>query len=81
MEYHHFTQDVRSGVLSRPLELGLIEEAIKESIERVASQMNGMKVALEGLLSDETNLQSKIEKKRMELDRAEKRLKSLQTVR
>lgn len=40
-----------------------------------------LKSGLENLQSDETNLQAKIEKRQQELDRAEKRLKSLQGVR
>lgn len=36
---------------------------------------------MDGLRADETNLFAKIEKKKQELDRADKRLKSLQGVR
>eukprot|EP00842_Homolaphlyctis_polyrhiza_P003322 jgi/Hompol1/3991/HPOL_006869-RA len=43
--------------------------------------MSITKTGMENLRADETNLLSKIEKKKVELDRAEKRLKSLQGVR
>ena len=44
-------------------------------------QIRMMKSTIDNLGSDEANLKSKIEKKSVELDRAEKRLKSLAGVR
>ena len=45
------------------------------------AEIQQMKRMLENSASDETNLEAKIEKKKQELERNRKRLKSLQTVR
>lgn len=74
-------KNMRNTVISKPFELKSMETAVSESIQQLSSQMQGMRSTIENLSSDEMNLMAKIDKKRMELDRAEKRLKSLQGVR
>ncbi len=58
-----------------------MEAAVSDSIHQLQSQMTMMKTTIDNLASDENNLMAKIDKKKNELDRAEKRLKSLQGVR
>ena len=58
-----------------------MEKAVGDAVEKLRDDISITKNALENLSADETNLLAKIEKKKLELDRAEKRLKSLQGVR
>lgn len=68
-------------MISSPLEISHIEREVAQAIEQLRGRVKTMRGNLEGYRSDETNLLAKIEKKKLELDRAEKRLKSLNTVR
>ncbi|KAJ3114175.1 Clusterin-associated protein 1 [Phlyctochytrium bullatum] len=74
-------RDIRNAVISRPFELKVMEVAVHDAIRSLNDQIQEMKIGLENLAADETNLMAKIEKRRQEFDRAEKRLKSLQGVR
>jgi clusterin-associated protein 1 len=58
-----------------------IEKSVKSSVENLKKQLKETLSAFENLQADESNLVSKIEKKKQEFERAEKRLKSLQGVR
>ena len=58
-----------------------MEAAIVTAINQTQDQKKMTRNGIENLNADETNLLAKIEKKKIELDRAEKRLKSLQSVR
>jgi clusterin-associated protein 1 len=74
-------RDIRQDVISRPFELKSIEKGVVNAVDSLKEQIGTTKTGLENLSSDETNLMAKIEKKKSELDRADKRLKSLQGVR
>ncbi|ORY37079.1 hypothetical protein BCR33DRAFT_663741 [Rhizoclosmatium globosum] len=74
-------RDVRQQVISRPFDLRSMEAAVSNAVEALKVQIGETRSALEGLSADETNLVAKIEKRKTELERAEKRLKSLQGVR
>ncbi|KAJ3320324.1 Clusterin-associated protein 1 [Boothiomyces sp. JEL0866] len=74
-------RDVRTGVISKPFELMAMEKAVTEAINKLREKLNSTQNAFESLQADEYNLLAKIEKKKAELERAEKRLKSLQGVR
>ncbi|KAI8822298.1 clusterin-associated protein 1 [Chytriomyces cf. hyalinus JEL632] len=74
-------RDIRQQVISRPFDLRSMEKAVMSAIEALKQQIAETRAGLEGLSSDENNLVAKIEKRKMELERAEKRLKSLQGVR
>ena len=71
----------RIRAVSRPLEISDIERGIKDSISNVQGQIKQTNHMLDNLGSDEANLEAKIDKKRMDLERNEKRLHSLQSVR
>ena len=68
-------------MIAKPFELDDIEKSVKTSVETLKKQLKETLSAFENLQADESNLISKIEKKKIEFDRAEKRLKSLQGVR
>jgi clusterin-associated protein 1 len=74
-------RDVRQAVIARPFDLKTMEASVNNAIVQYKEQISSMKTAIENLAADEANLMSKIDKKKVELDRAEKRLKSLQSVR
>ncbi|KAJ1556774.1 Clusterin-associated protein 1, partial [Nowakowskiella sp. JEL0078] len=74
-------KDIRSAVISKPFELRIIESEVMEAIKMLQETLSITKSAVENLVADESNLTSKIEKKKVDYERAEKRLKSLQGVR
>eukprot|EP00118_Oscarella_pearsei_P017415 m.172298 g.172298 ORF g.172298 m.172298 type:complete len:1343 (+) comp39084_c0_seq21:24-4052(+) len=74
-------QEMRSGVIGKPLELNEIERELKTSINQVHGKTREVFHRLENLAGDEANLEARIEKKKQELERNQKRLKSLQNVR
>ncbi|XP_065831813.1 uncharacterized protein [Oscarella lobularis] len=75
-------QEMRAAVIARSLELDKIVRELKTS---TANQVHGKTREsvhrLENLAGDEANLEARIEKKKQELERNQKRLKSLQNVR
>ena len=68
-------------MIAKPFELEDIEKSVTASVENLKKQLKETMSAFDNLQADESNLVSKIEKKKIEFDRAEKRLKSLQGVR
>ncbi|XP_065841989.1 clusterin-associated protein 1-like [Oscarella lobularis] len=74
-------QEMRVAVIARPLELDEIERELKTSINQVHGKTRESVHRLENLAGDEANLEARIEKKKQELERNQKRLKSLQNVR
>jgi clusterin-associated protein 1 len=74
-------REVRKAVISKPFELIEIEKAVNDSINEMKQKLTSSQQALENSLADEANLLTKIDKKKQEFERAEKRLKALQSVR
>ncbi|TPX35987.1 hypothetical protein SmJEL517_g01837 [Synchytrium microbalum] len=74
-------RDARSAVVSRNIDMKTLESAVLESVTAMRAELETTQKAIDNLGADETNLQAKIDRKRQELDRAEKRLKSLEGVR
>ena len=70
-----------SGSLDSNAEQDYIRRCIKDIIQNQESSLSQMGKMLEDLEKDEKNLEGKIKKRSVELERAEKRMKSLQTVR
>jgi clusterin-associated protein 1 len=70
----------REEALSKAIDIDEIDQGLKRSVEAVNDEIQRMKRRLENSASDEANLEAKIEKKKQELERNKKRLKSLQTV-
>jgi clusterin-associated protein 1 len=62
-------------------EHAFIERSIRELIDRTRQTVEDMKKETEELTADERNIEAKIRKKQEELERTEKRLRSLESVR
>jgi len=74
-------REERSAAIARPLEIDAIEAGLKKSIASVNEQYAHYLGLIDNLSLDEANLTTKITKKTEELDRNQRRLKSLQSVR
>lgn len=68
-------------MISRPFELRDMETSVNSAIGKLTDQISSTRTGSDNLAADEGNLLSKIEKKKVELERAQKRLQSLQSVR
>lgn len=73
--------DVASSSAEGSREHAFIERSIKEIIERTRQAVDDLKKEGDDLDSDERNIELKIRKKQEELERTEKRMKSLESVR
>ncbi|XP_071976246.1 clusterin-associated protein 1 isoform X3 [Engystomops pustulosus] len=74
-------RDLRAAAIARPLEINETEKVLRTSIREVLDQCQKMRDFLTNASSDELNLESKIEKRRKELERNRARLQTLQSVR
>ncbi|XP_072044616.1 clusterin-associated protein 1-like [Amphiura filiformis] len=74
-------REMRTTAINRPLEINEIERGLKGSTKAVEHQIKKTQQMLENVASDEANLEAKIEKKKSELERNQKRLATLQSVR
>ncbi|CAD2217318.1 clusterin associated protein 1 [Angomonas deanei] len=71
----------RQKVLSRATEVGEFERKLRELLANVSQQVDQLQQSITNLSADETNLEQKIENKKVQLERAQKRYKSLMAVR
>ncbi|PIK37552.1 putative clusterin-associated protein 1-like [Apostichopus japonicus] len=74
-------REIRTTAINRPLEINEIEKGLRGSIKAVEQNIDKTQKMLENVASDEANLEAKIEKKKSELERNQKRLQTLQSVR
>ena len=74
-------REQRSIVIAKSLEINEVEKGMTDSIRAVENEVKKTMMMLDNVASDEANLEAKIEKKRNELDRNNKRLQTLQSVR
>lgn len=74
-------RDERVTVVAKALEIDVIEAGMKKSLGKVDERTEHYSSLIENLSADSANLETKIEKKKMELERNKKRLQSLQSVR
>ncbi|XP_003383332.3 PREDICTED: clusterin-associated protein 1 homolog [Amphimedon queenslandica] len=74
-------REARHTAISRPVDIDSIEKGIERSIEAVNDETARMKQRMDNAASDEKTLEIKIEKKGQELERNQKRLKTLENVR
>lgn len=74
-------REARLQALAQPLEINEIEKGLKGSIQSVDKEVKKTLHMLDNTASDEANLEAKISKRRTELERAQKRLKTLESVR
>ncbi|KAF5221977.1 putative intraflagellar transport protein A1 [Trypanosoma cruzi] len=71
----------RQRVLSRATEVGEFERRLRDVLANVGKQVEQLQTTIMNLSADETTLEQKIESKKTQLERAQKRLKSLMAVR
>lgn len=74
-------REMRTAAIARPLEINETEKALRAGIKEILDQVQKTKDMLNNVASDEANLEAKIEKKKLELERSKKRLQTLQSVR
>ncbi|XP_042720694.1 clusterin-associated protein 1 isoform X2 [Lagopus leucura] len=74
-------REARTESIARPLEINEAEKMMKVAIECVLEEVQKTKDMLSNVALDEANLEAKIEKRKLELERSQKRLQTLQSVR
>ncbi|XP_037105901.1 clusterin-associated protein 1 homolog isoform X2 [Syngnathus acus] len=74
-------REKRTAAIARPLEIDVTEKALRVAIREALETVEKTKEMLNNIVSDEANLDAKIEKKKQELERSRKRLQTLQSVR
>uniref|UniRef100_A0A8C3W1E5 Clusterin associated protein 1 n=1 Tax=Catagonus wagneri TaxID=51154 RepID=A0A8C3W1E5_9CETA len=74
-------RELRTEAIARPLEINEIEKVMRIAIKDILAQVQKTKDLLNNVASDEANLEAKIEKRKLELERNRKRLQTLQSVR
>jgi len=74
-------REQRTMVVARALEINEVEHGLQGSIEAVQQDIQKTVTMLDNVASDEANLETKIEKRKSELERNNKRLQTLQSVR
>ncbi|XP_026179375.1 clusterin-associated protein 1 homolog [Mastacembelus armatus] len=74
-------REMRTAAIARPLEINETEKALRAAIKEVLESVEKTKDMLSNVVSDESSLDAKIEKKKQELERNRKRLQTLQSVR
>ncbi|XP_057603285.1 clusterin-associated protein 1 isoform X6 [Hippopotamus amphibius kiboko] len=74
-------RELRTEAVARPLEINETEKVMRIAIKDILAQVQKMKDLLNNVASDEANLEAKIEKRKLELERNRKRLQTLQSVR
>uniref|UniRef100_A0A673UQ40 Clusterin associated protein 1 n=1 Tax=Suricata suricatta TaxID=37032 RepID=A0A673UQ40_SURSU len=74
-------RELRTEAIARPLEINETEKVLRIAIKDILAQVQKMKDLLNNVASDEANLEAKIEKRKLELERNRKRLQTLQSVR
>ncbi|KAM9584173.1 clusterin-associated protein 1 isoform 3-T3 [Trichechus inunguis] len=75
------SKELRTAAIARPLEINETEKVMRIAIKDILAQVQKTKDLLNNVASDEANLEAKIEKRKLELDRNRKRLQTLQSVR
>ncbi|XP_034526381.1 clusterin-associated protein 1 isoform X8 [Ailuropoda melanoleuca] len=75
------SKKLRTEAIARPLEISETEKVMRIAIKDILAQVQKTKDLLNNVASDEANLEAKIEKRKLELERNQKRLQTLQSVR
>ncbi|NXU54145.1 CLUA1 protein, partial [Turnix velox] len=74
-------REARTESIARPLEINEAEKVMKIAIDSVLEEVQKTKDMLSNVALDEANLEAKIEKRKLELERSQKRLQTLKSVR
>lgn len=67
-------------MIGRELNVGEVERGMQASLQLLDAEIRKVHKNLENIAADEANLESKIERKRLDLERNQKRLATLQSV-
>ncbi|KAI1291892.1 Clusterin-associated protein 1 [Halotydeus destructor] len=71
----------RTFVLTRQLEISDVDKGLREELRAIEKDIESTNFKIDNVASDEDNLEEKLEKKRSELERNQKRLQALKSVR
>ncbi|KAM4549378.1 clusterin-associated protein 1 homolog [Odontesthes bonariensis] len=74
-------REMRTAAIARPLEINETEKALRAAVKDALESVEKTKEMLSNVVADETSLDAKIEKKKQDLERNQKRLQTLQSVR
>ncbi|XP_076333631.1 clusterin-associated protein 1-like isoform X2 [Tachypleus tridentatus] len=74
-------KDVRKLVLDKQLNIRELEEDLQNTIQNVQERIQKINILIENVATDEAKLEAKIEKRKSDLERNQKRLQTLKTVR
>jgi len=74
-------RQARQDALAQPLDISVIEKDMRDTIAKVEKEIKETIKKLDNVAADEANLEAKIKKRKNELERARKRLSTLQNVR
>ncbi|XP_050391548.1 clusterin-associated protein 1 [Patella vulgata] len=74
-------REIRVNVIAKSLEVDEVERGLKGSIKAVENDIKKTLTMLDNVASDEANLEAKIDKRKNEMERNQKRLMTLQSVR
>ncbi|KAJ0176941.1 hypothetical protein K1T71_006950 [Dendrolimus kikuchii] len=73
-------KELREQALSRPLEMSAMEASLRRALDSVAAKVASGREQIENVSASEAALDAKLERRRAELDRAEKRLHTVQKI-
>ncbi|XP_054718328.1 clusterin-associated protein 1 homolog [Uloborus diversus] len=74
-------RESRSSVISKQLDITEIEQGIKQATKGLEEEIKKTNSMIENIAADEANLEAKIEKRKLDLERNQKRLQTLKSVR
>ncbi|KAL1523188.1 hypothetical protein AB1Y20_018141 [Prymnesium parvum] len=78
---HSDTKEAAARALGKNFDIDTLQKHLHREVEAIREQAEQMDATLQNVEQDKSNLEAKIEKKKTELERSEKRFQSLQTVR
>ncbi|XP_028032315.1 clusterin-associated protein 1 [Bombyx mandarina] len=73
-------KESREQALSRPLDMSAMESCLRRALDTVASRVSSAREQCGGVAASEAALDAKLERRRAELQRAEKRLHTVQKI-
>lgn len=75
-----YVQELRDKALSRPLDMSSLEAALSRAVESLSARVAAVREQIDNVASSEAALDAKLERRRAELQRAEKRLHTVQKI-
>ena len=73
-------QELREQALSRPLDMSAMEACLRRALEAVAAKVSAGREQIDNVAASEAALDAKLERRKAELQRAEKRLHTVQKI-